>query len=123
LAIGLSPVKSLGLEILIRGYAIHSFAQLFAIAQRLVIAAGVEKALQSLRHEGAVMQTEPRKLDLPRILVEGNAPTQRRPLVPSMDAEAGRCSPLQSKCQIAEFYGDGRCWFRWGSRGVAKPGD
>jgi hypothetical protein len=49
------------------------------------------------------MQTEPRKLDLPRILVEGNAPTQRRPLVPSMDAEAGRCSPLQSKCQLQNF--------------------
>lgn len=67
MAIGLSPVKSLGLEIPIRGYAIHSFAQLFAIAQRLVIAviaAGVEKALQSLRHEGAVMQTEPRKAGL-----------------------------------------------------------
>jgi hypothetical protein len=28
------------------------------------------------------MQTEPRKRDLPRILVEGNAPTQRRPIVP-----------------------------------------
>ena len=161
MAIGLSPVKSLGLEILIGSDAMQGVAQLLAIAQRLAIAAGVEKPLQSLRHEGeiihgpfvsmpvqpfqiiassgallrrrsptsarahrdgalgipgqnllqpniqrptgrevvfvpealAVMQTEPRKRDLPRILVEGNAATQRRPIVPSMDAEAVEMCP------------------------------
>ena len=171
LAIGLSPVKSLGLEILIRGYAIHGFAQLFAIAQRLAIAAGVEKPLQRLRHEGeiihgpfvsvpvqpfniiassvavlrrrsptsarahrarvlgipgqnllqpnvqrpagrevvfvpeplAVMQREPRKRELPRILVEGNAATQRRPIVPSMDAKAVEMFPAPVEGQLENF--------------------
>ena len=171
MAIGLSPVKSLGLKILIRGYAIHSFAQLFAIAQRFAVAVGVEKPLQSLRHEGeiihgpfvsvpvqpfqivtssgavfrrrrptsarahrdgalgipgqnllqpniqrparrevvfvpeplAVMQTEPRKRDLPRILVEGNAATQRRSIVPSMDAKAVEMFPAPVEGQLENF--------------------
>jgi hypothetical protein len=51
----LSPVKSLGLEILIGSHAIQGLAQLVAIAQRLAIAAGVEKPLQGLRHEEEII--------------------------------------------------------------------
>lgn len=171
MAIGLSPVKALRLEILISGYAIHGVAQLFAIAQRLAIAAAVEKPLQSLRHEGeiihgpfmsvpvqpfqiiassgavlrrrgptsarahrdgalgipgqnlfqpniqhpagrevvfvpeplAVMQTEPRKRDLLRILVEGNAATQWRPIVPSVNAETMEMFPAPVEGQLENF--------------------
>ena len=67
-----------------------------------MIAAGVEKALQSLRHEGAVMQTEPRKRDLPRILVEGNAPTQRRPIVP-VHGCGGEMFPAPVEGQLENF--------------------